>query len=288
MWREMERSPVLAAPGSNNYSGLIASSTSAKSGSEACEFQGDTNDLCERYMPLAYKLASKYRDRGLDLDELRSAALTGLILASRRFDPQRGAFGSYAKFWIRGELTALFKKSKTAPLDLAEELDAPLSSNKPEGFDRPRTPADKLAYQPPIIAVDLIALSDTDRQIVQARDAGETLAKIGKVHDLSAERVRQREARARRQIKGAVASACVSDLTRRGEVLPYPGRYSLGDSKFLDRPPFKHAYREPQPSQKLAHHRTNAQGLADLRGNEPLRNPRGPYGGPVIHAWGRQ
>jgi hypothetical protein len=38
----------------------------------------------------------------------------------------------------------------------------------------------------------------------------------------------------------------------------------------------------------MAHHRTNAQPLADLRGNYPLRNPLGPYGGPVIHAWGRR
>ena len=190
MWGEVERSPVLAAPGSNDYSGLIASTTNAKSGSEASDFQGlsneDANDLCERYLPLAFKTAGKYRDRGIDLDELRSAGLSGLVLASRRYDPRLGSFGSYAKFWIKGEITALFKKSKTDPLDCAVELDAPLPSNKPEGFDRPKTLADKLAYQPPTVAVDLSALSETDRQIVEARNAGYTLAEIGKVHNLSA------------------------------------------------------------------------------------------------------
>ena len=90
MWGEVEGSPVLAAPGSNDYSGLIASTTNAKSGSEACSFQGlsneDANKLCVRYRPLALKTAGKYRDKGIDLDELRSAGLSGLVLASRRYD----------------------------------------------------------------------------------------------------------------------------------------------------------------------------------------------------------
>ena len=168
MWGEVERGPVPRTPGSNDYSGLIASTTNAKSGSEASDFQGlsneEANDLCERYLPLAFKTAGKYRDRGIDLDDLRSAGLSGLVLASRRYDPRLGSFGSYAKFWIKGEITALFKKSKTDPLDCAVELDAPLPSNKPEGFDGLKTLADKLAYQPPTVAVDLSALSERDRQ----------------------------------------------------------------------------------------------------------------------------
>ena len=83
MWgEEMERSPVLGAPGSNDYCGLIAGSTNAKSGSEASNFQGlsneDANDLCERYLPLAYKMAGKYRNRGVDPKELQSASQWGL------------------------------------------------------------------------------------------------------------------------------------------------------------------------------------------------------------------
>ena len=114
MWGEVEGSPVFAAPGSNDYCGLIASTTSSKSGSEASGFQGlsdeDANDLCERYLPLAYSLASNYLDKGADLGELRSAALAGLFRASRKFDPQLGAFGSYAKFWIKGETHCALQK----------------------------------------------------------------------------------------------------------------------------------------------------------------------------------
>ena len=97
-----------------------------------------------------------------------------------------------------GEITASSKRARLTHLTCAEQLDAPLPSNKPEGFDRPKTLADKLAYQPPTAAVDLSALSETDRQIIEARNAGYTLAEIGKAQGLSAERVRQREAQGAR------------------------------------------------------------------------------------------
>jgi RNA polymerase sigma-B factor len=290
MWGEVEGSPVFAAPGSNDYCGLIASTTNANSGSEGDEFQGPFNPhaLCKSWELLAYKIAHKYRGKGIDLEDLKAAGLTGLVLASHKYNPDLGslAFGGYAKYWITGEITALFKRKD--PLDRAIELDAPLPSNKPEGVDGPKTLADKLAYQPHFATIDLTALSETDQQIIEARNAGLTLAEVGKAQGISAERVRQREARARGQIKGAVASACISDLTQRGDVLTSPRTYSWGDPTFRDTPPPQHAYCEPKLSRKIIHHRANAQCLADLRGNYPLRNPLGPYGGPVIHAWGRK
>jgi RNA polymerase sigma factor (sigma-70 family) len=282
------RNPVWGAPGSNNFAGLIASSTNAKSGSEPQNFQGlsdeDANDLCKRYLPLAYKTAGKYRDRGIDLDELRSAGIAGLVEASRKYDPQRGPFGPYAKSWIKGGITALFKEAKRKH---AESLDATLPSDRRDDPDKPRTLADKLAYIAPVGALDMHELAEVDRKIIHARDAGETLEEVGKANGLSPEHVRQRETRARKRLKGAIAAICISDLTSRGDILPFPGRYSWGDADFRDTPPPKHAYREPLPSNELRHHRKHAAALAELRGNEPLRNPKGPYGGPVIHSWGR-
>jgi DNA-directed RNA polymerase specialized sigma subunit len=112
VWGEIERSPVLAAPsfndciGTNSYTLII-------NGEDDEETQA-ANDLCERYRPLALKIARGYRDRGMPLDDLRSAALTGLVIASRKFDPTRGAFGPCAKPWIKGELTRLFKPTADA------------------------------------------------------------------------------------------------------------------------------------------------------------------------------
>ena len=67
------------------------------------------NDICHS----PYKTAGQYRDRGIDPDELSSASLAGLVLASRKYDPQRGSFGVYAKFWMKGQIRALFKPARS-------------------------------------------------------------------------------------------------------------------------------------------------------------------------------
>jgi RNA polymerase sigma factor (sigma-70 family) len=159
------------------------------------------------------------------------AALIGLVEASRNYNPQRGPFGPYAKPWCKGEITALFKEVKR---HRAESLDAPLPNDRRDEPDKPRTLADKLAYAAPVGAIDLRGLADVDRKIIQARDAGESLVEVGKAHGLSPERIRQREARARTRLKG-MAAICLSDLTCRGEILPFPRRYSWGDTAFAIR-----------------------------------------------------
>src|SRR6476646_2871238 len=99
MGGEIERSPVLAAPSFNDYVGLTAPSTNLIVGEDDEETQA-ANDLCKRYLPLARKIASRYRGRGVDYEDLRSAAELGLTLGSRKFDPRKGAFGPYVTFWI--------------------------------------------------------------------------------------------------------------------------------------------------------------------------------------------
>ena len=113
MWGEVERSPVLAAPSFNDYVGLTATSTNLIVGEDDEETQA-ANDLCKRYVPLARKIASRYQGRGVHYEDLRSAAELGLTLGSRKFDPSKGAFGPYVTFWIKGELTKLFKPTDDA------------------------------------------------------------------------------------------------------------------------------------------------------------------------------
>jgi RNA polymerase sigma factor (sigma-70 family) len=273
MWGEIERSPVLAAPSFNDYVGLTATSTYSIGGEEDENPQAP-NDLCEKYLPLAHKIARSYAGRGIDFEDLRGAAYLGLTRASRRFNPERGAFGPYAKFWISGEITALFKGNN--PLNDAQSL----TKNYEEDDESHQK---DVAAPSPVIAPDLSGLAGTDRHIIESRLRGETLVEIGKTLGISAERVRQREVLSRSQLRGSVASQCISDLTRRGKVIKLPGEHTRREVEFRDREPPKHVYCEPQPSGRLVHHRANASRLADLRG----RNPRGPYGGPVIHGWGR-
>jgi RNA polymerase sigma factor (sigma-70 family) len=297
MWEETERSPALAAPGSNDYVGLCANSTAEIVGSKTSKVQAlsdeDANNLALRFKPLAFSIAGRYRNKGVALDELRSVALLGLVKATKKFDSGRGIpFGSFAQHWVKGEILTLFKPTRDAlSRGRALSLNAPVpSKNKEE--DAPSEFMDLVADEStPAISPDLTSLSGRERLVIEARLRGETLAEIGKDLGVSAERVRQLETRARPKIKGMVASEAISELTKRGDsnvIIRFPvERTRRSDAEFRDREPPKHIYREPKPSRQLTRHRVLAAPLATMRGGEPLRNPNGPYGGPVIHTWGR-
>ncbi|SHM79965.1 SigB/SigF/SigG family RNA polymerase sigma factor [Actinacidiphila paucisporea] len=62
------------------------------------------------WMPMARRLAGRYRSRGETLEDLQQVAAVGLIKAVDRFDPTRGhAFASYAVPTIDGEIKRHFR-----------------------------------------------------------------------------------------------------------------------------------------------------------------------------------
>jgi RNA polymerase sigma-B factor len=80
--------------------------------------------LVERFMPLARKLAGRYRRGGEPLEDLRQVASVGLLKAVDRYDPAHGtAFTSFAVPTILGELRRHFRDTGWAlhvPRDLQE------------------------------------------------------------------------------------------------------------------------------------------------------------------------
>ena len=82
------------------------------------------DELVERFMPLARKLARRYNWDAESLNDLTQVAAVGLIKAVDRFDPSRGiAFSSYAVPTIVGELKRHFRDytwSVRPPRDLQE------------------------------------------------------------------------------------------------------------------------------------------------------------------------
>ncbi|WP_367047612.1 SigB/SigF/SigG family RNA polymerase sigma factor [Streptomyces sp. Je 1-332] len=69
--------------------------------------------LCEEivtaWLPMAHRLASRFRNKGENLEDLRQVAAMGLIKAVNRYEPERGAFESYAVPTITGELRRHFR-----------------------------------------------------------------------------------------------------------------------------------------------------------------------------------
>jgi RNA polymerase sigma-B factor len=61
-------------------------------------------------MPVARSLASRYRDRGVPLEDLEQVAYAALLRAARRFDPARADdFLTYAVPSMRGDLKKYFR-----------------------------------------------------------------------------------------------------------------------------------------------------------------------------------
>ncbi|HSF36617.1 MAG TPA: SigB/SigF/SigG family RNA polymerase sigma factor [Nocardioides sp.] len=76
------------------------------------ERQQLVDELIATNTAVARSMAARYRNRGIDLDDLEQVALVGLVKAARRFDPFAGHdFMSYAVPTVRGELRRHFRDS---------------------------------------------------------------------------------------------------------------------------------------------------------------------------------
>jgi RNA polymerase sigma-B factor len=67
------------------------------------------DELVAAWLPMAHRIAGRFRDRGESLEDLRQVAALGLVKAIDRFDPDRGAFESYAVPTITGEVKRHFR-----------------------------------------------------------------------------------------------------------------------------------------------------------------------------------
>jgi RNA polymerase sigma-B factor len=67
-------------------------------------------ELVSAWLPMADRLAGRFRNRGESLEDLRQVAALGLVKAVDRYDPDRGnAFESYAVPTVVGEIKRHFR-----------------------------------------------------------------------------------------------------------------------------------------------------------------------------------
>jgi len=64
-----------------------------------------TEETIARYQNLAFGIARKYRNKGVDWDDLKQESLIGLLKAVEKYEPDKGtSFATYASYWIRKQV----------------------------------------------------------------------------------------------------------------------------------------------------------------------------------------
>ena len=73
----------------------------------------EQRSLVERNLRLAYRFANDYtrRHRVRYRDDIVSAALEGLTIAAKKYDPARAKFSTYARWWMRARVHHAVVKS---------------------------------------------------------------------------------------------------------------------------------------------------------------------------------
>jgi len=228
------------------------------------------NRLVEANLRFVVKIANRYSNQGLPLEDLISAGNEGLIIAVRHFDPERGnRLISYGVWWIRQSISRvlandsrtirlpfyiycdLYRLRKVTTLFRSHNGRTPkmkeLSSELGMSFKKikklQRVDKAALSLNHPLIPnenaemIDVVpdAGSDTPEELAQSKDQlnhlmslltrlsereskivrmhygigqeAMTLREIGKVFELSRERIRQIEVAAFRKIREMSSTA---------------------------------------------------------------------------------
>ncbi|MFJ8828273.1 SigB/SigF/SigG family RNA polymerase sigma factor [Streptomyces sp. NPDC102467] len=132
-------------------------------------------ELVEAWLPMAHRLALKFRDRGENVDDLKQVAAVGLVKAVERYDPERGAFESYAVPTITGEIRRHFR-DRTWDVRVprrVQDLRNKVRTARREVMDRPGHPAEPRLEE---IAVQAGMTMDEVRDGMEALDSYSALS----------------------------------------------------------------------------------------------------------------
>jgi len=174
--------------------------------------------LVEANLRFVVKVATQYRGRGLQLDDLISEGNIGLMKAAAKFDASYGTrFVNYAVVQVRQEIERALEQQNGHPIEQPSgrpmSVDAPMKGRSNMSLlsvlVNPDSPmADSRIFSEAVenaIEFALLSLTERERRVVGAffgldRDH-ETLAEIAEDMQLKRERVRQIRNRAIRRLR---------------------------------------------------------------------------------------
>lgn len=197
------------------------------------------NQVIEGVMPMVVGIAKRYQASGIELSELVSMGVEGVIKAADKFDPERGfAFTTYAVWWIQQVIRRYINQErstirlpnyvirktggKSVPVEPLLNYDVPDALLTLDGTDK------KLDRSAVVenVRTAITALPTREREIVKLRMRGATLKEIGERVGVTRERIRQVEMAAHARLRGWLTR---EGLTKMDKTLNEMGLLELVD-----------------------------------------------------------
>lgn len=146
-------------------------------------------EILKQYQKLAYSIAGQYRNKGIPLEDLRQESLIGLMKAVEHYkEDSEASFATYAAYWIRKHIYALFKAENAFP----DEEDIKPEQRPDNAAANRHSKELKLPIELPEIERTIIMLSYVEQL---------TLKEIAGKLEISVEKVSQYKKKALRRLK---------------------------------------------------------------------------------------
>ncbi len=139
------------------------------------------DDLITDNIPFAYYMANTFKNSAVEIEDLHSVALIGLVKAAKQWDPKRGAkFTTYAGIVIKYEILQLLRKENKRLSHIA----CSLQDETVEGLTLGDMIPDTKRFEDSSISKislgeQLYRLSDTDKKVWRMRAREMTQREIG-------------------------------------------------------------------------------------------------------------
>jgi len=149
----------------------------------------------EKYIPLVKSIAKKYKNFGVDFDDLVQEGLLGILEAEKKFNPLKGTkFSTYATYWIKKKILEALEREKKFSLgsvSLDEDIET-VQEAPSSGSEEVSLPRFDISQDLPELEAKILTMFLIERK---------TLREISQDLGMRREKVRQLKEKAIRQLK---------------------------------------------------------------------------------------
>jgi DNA-directed RNA polymerase specialized sigma subunit len=150
--------------------------------------------LITDYQPLVRAIAAKYRQKGVETDDLIQDGMVGLLEALKRYDAEKGAqFSTYSSYWVE-------KKMRESLAGCWRDAGRNIADPGSVEAGTAQAPSPRVESDP----VRLEVLDSVEARVISLDfEEGNTLAEIGEILGISRSRVKQIKKKAIRKMRNS-------------------------------------------------------------------------------------